>query len=180
MWKNYFMLFGLPERFEVDGGVLQARYRSQQLQCHPDITVGAGAQERRIHAQMSAYVNDAYRTLASPLKRAAYLLSLKGITLDSETDTQLPADFLMTQMVLRETVEVIASGQASVAMEEDYRETLEYEQQALAMQFSTAFERQDYATARQMVRKWQFFVSLETQLRFAAIQENKTTGTTLC
>jgi len=42
--------------------------------------------------------------LAKPIKRASYMLSINGISLDEETDTQMDPMFLMEQMELREAL----------------------------------------------------------------------------
>ena len=74
--KNYFQLFDLSESYGLDLNKLTAEYHRLQLEYHPDKQSGA-SEEDRIAAQMAAsYINDAYETLKSPLKRAAYVLSL--------------------------------------------------------------------------------------------------------
>ena len=41
--------------------------------------------------QWSTRVNEAYRTLKSPVQRAKYLLELNGVDVALETYTQMPA-----------------------------------------------------------------------------------------
>ena len=60
--------------------------------------------------QMTTAVNEAYRTLKSPVQRAKYLLALNGVDVGFETNTAMPRDFLMEQMELRERLEEAKNG----------------------------------------------------------------------
>lgn len=108
--ENYFALFGLAPHYRCDAGKLDAAYRLLQGEVHPDRFATAGEAARRVALQSSARVNEAYRTLKDPVDRAQYLLSLHGIEALSETDTELPRDFLEHQLDRREAVaDAIAS-----------------------------------------------------------------------
>jgi len=103
--QNHFELFKLPRQFAVDAAVLDARYRELQREVHPDRFATASDAERRLSMQMATQVNEAYRTLKAPLPRARYLLELAGVDIEAETNTAMPADFLMEQMEWREGLE---------------------------------------------------------------------------
>jgi len=101
---NYFELFELPARFDIDTAELERRYRELQREVHPDRFAAAPEAERRASMQMATQVNEAYRTLKSPLKRAGYLLQLHGVDPQFETNTAMPEEFLIEQMSLREAI----------------------------------------------------------------------------
>jgi len=103
--QNHFELFGLPARFAVDAAALEARYRELQREVHPDRFAAAPEPERRVSMQLATRVNEAYQTLKSPLKRAVYLLRLRGVDPEFETNTAMPPEFLMEQMSWRERIE---------------------------------------------------------------------------
>jgi len=103
--QNHFELFGLPARFAVEPAGLEARYRELQREVHPDRFAAAPDAERRMSMQLAARVNEAYQTLKSPLKRAVYILQLRGVDPKFETNTAMPAEFLMEQMSWRERIE---------------------------------------------------------------------------
>ncbi|MCR4301577.1 MAG: co-chaperone HscB [Sulfuricaulis sp.] len=105
--KNHFELFGLPVSFDIDADDLTSRYRELQRRVHPDKFANASDQERRLSLQMTAMVNEAYLTLKDPVRRGRYLLSLRGVDMDEETDTAMDPAFLMEQMELRENLEKI-------------------------------------------------------------------------
>lgn len=103
--KSYFELLGLPERFGVDPASLQQGFRSLQAVVHPDRFAAAGGTERRIAMQLATLANEAYRTLADPGCRAAYLCERHGVPLQAETNTAMGREFLMQQMSWREALE---------------------------------------------------------------------------
>ena len=100
--RNYFDLFGLAPAFRFDGAVLDQAFRQLQTEVHPDRFAGGSDAQRRLALQSSAHVNEAYRALKNPVRRAQYLLNLHGIDAVGETDTALPLEFLERQLERRE------------------------------------------------------------------------------
>jgi molecular chaperone HscB len=103
--QTHFELFGLPARFVIDAAALEARYHELQREVHPDRFAAASDAERRLSMQLATRVNEAYQTLKSPLKRAVYILRLRGVDPKFETNTAMPPEFLMEQMSWRERIE---------------------------------------------------------------------------
>ena len=103
MTQNYFELFNLPEKFQIDSVKLQENYRSIQKEIHPDRFATSTENEKTQSMIKSTQVNDAYQTLKSPTKRAKYILSLHK----SVEKITLPPDFLMQQMEWEEHLEDI-------------------------------------------------------------------------
>jgi molecular chaperone HscB len=151
--KNYFELFGLVPAFALDLALLDRAYRDIQTRIHPDRFAQAGDAERRASMQMSAQVNEAYRTLKSPVRRASYLLELNGVDTGFETNTAMPPEFLMKQMELRERLEETRDA-ASLAVIE--KEVLS-EKQNIGTQIAECIDaRRDYESAKGLVRKLMF------------------------
>ncbi|MGY8525102.1 Fe-S protein assembly co-chaperone HscB [Paracidovorax citrulli] len=105
MKDDFFALFGLPARFAVDEAALEAAYRTVQSQAHPDRFANASDTERRVAMQWATHANEAYRTLRDPLKRAIYLLSLRDVDVQAESNTAMAPAFLMQQMEWREALQ---------------------------------------------------------------------------
>jgi molecular chaperone HscB len=103
--QNHFELFGIPVQFAVDTAELDRRYRELQREVHPDRFATAPEAERRVSMQLATRVNEAYQTLKSPLRRAVYILQLRGVDPKFETNTAMPPEFLMEQMSWRERIE---------------------------------------------------------------------------
>ena len=86
-----------------------------QKKVHPDRFANKSESERTIALGITGRINEAYDTIQKPLSRAAYLLSLRGVDAFSETDTTMPADFLMQQMEWREALAESQTRQKSLA-----------------------------------------------------------------
>jgi len=97
-----FEIFGIERRFSQSRPVLDARWRALQAEVHPDRFATEGAAGQRVAMQWALRVNEAYERLKDPLKRAAYLCDLNGAPIGAETNTAMPADFLVQQLEWRE------------------------------------------------------------------------------
>ena len=162
--KNHFELFGLAPAYALDPERLDRTYRDIQAQVHPDRYAHAGDAERRASMQMTTQVNEAYRTLKSPLQRAKYLLQLNGVDAGFETNTTMPEDFLMEQMDLRERLAVARDADALGLLEKD----LFNRRQSVEAQVAECFDgRQDYRTASDLVRKLMFLEKLDEEINAA-------------
>ena len=99
-----FALFGLPERFAIDLAALDAKWKQLQGAAHPDRFATDTAAAQRVAMQWAIRINEAYRRLKDPLARAAYLCSLHGADIEAESNTAMPAAFLMQQMEWRDAL----------------------------------------------------------------------------
>ncbi|WP_224246482.1 Fe-S protein assembly co-chaperone HscB [Hyalangium gracile] len=103
-----FDFFELPPSYDVDVPTLERRFRELSLQLHPDRFAQADARERRLSLEQTTTLNEAYRTLKDPSRRAFYLLKLHGVDMDREdagTQKDMPAEFLEEVLELREELE---------------------------------------------------------------------------
>ena len=103
--SQYFTLFQLEPVFDIDTASLEQTYRTLAARFHPDKFAAASAFEQKQAMMMSSTLNEAYRTLKSPIDRAAYLLKQHGIDADAPEHTSFTPEFLMQQMEWREALE---------------------------------------------------------------------------
>ena len=151
--KNHFELLGLAPAFALETGQLDRSYREIQSKIHPNRFPHAGDAERRASMQWTTQVNEAYRTLKSPVQRAKYLLELNGVDVAFESNTAMPADFLMEQMELRENLEQARDVATLGLLQED----LAREKTAIESRIAELIDaRRDYAGAKDLVRKLMF------------------------
>lgn len=118
-----FRLFDIPQTFDVDPALLDQRWRALQRQVHPDRFAAEGDAAQRVAMQWAVRVNEAYRRLKDPLKRAAYLCELRGSPIDAESNTAMPAAFLQKQMAWRESLDDAADEAQVRALAEDVART---------------------------------------------------------
>lgn len=119
---SYFALLGLPEVYRVDAEVLEGAFHRVSRLVHPDRFGASPALERRLAVQRSTLLNDAYRTLRDPVKRAVYLLQRAGAQMGEETGTHDP-ELLTEVMEGRERVDELrdAAQRGSALAQEDWR-----------------------------------------------------------
>lgn len=100
-----FELFGLVQKFNQDRAAIDVRWKQLQSEAHPDKFAVQGSSAQRVAMQWSVRINEAYRRLKDPLKRAAYLCELNGVAVNAEKNTAMPASFLMQQIEWREALD---------------------------------------------------------------------------
>lgn len=100
-----FTLFGVKPGFALDRAALDARWKQLQRLAHPDRFAHQGAAAQRAAMQWSVRINEAYQRLRDPLRRAAYWCALHGAPVQAESNTAMPADFLVQQMQWREALD---------------------------------------------------------------------------
>ena len=79
-----FAVMGLPRSYDLDERALEETFRSLSRKLHPDRFARATPRERRFSLEQTTLLNDAYRTLRDPVKRAEHLLALRGVKVAGE------------------------------------------------------------------------------------------------
>ena len=162
--QNHFELFGLEPGYALDPERLDRAYREIQARIHPDRFAHAGDAERRASMQWTTRVNEAYRTLKSPVQRARYLLDLNGVDAALETNTAMPAEFLVRQLEMREALEQGEARRDPGALER-LRHALRLERDALKSELGEQIDvRRDYAAGAHLVRKLMFLDRLDAEV----------------
>lgn len=111
--------------------------------------------------QWTTRVNEAYRTLRSPVQRAKYLLEMNGVDVAFETNTQMPPEFLGRQMELREAL----AEAREAAMLDRLRDEVRAQAGALERSIGELIdERRDPAAAAGEVRKLMFLHKLAEEI----------------
>ncbi|MFZ6691095.1 Fe-S protein assembly co-chaperone HscB [Undibacterium sp. SXout20W] len=166
--QNHFELFQLPQQFLLDMGELDRAYHEVQNQVHPDKFVQASEAEKRVAMQWATRANEAYQTLKKPLKRATYLCELHGVDLQTESNTSMPASFLMQQMEWREAFDDARHTndlQSLIALEKELHQALKSQLSLVASTLSES----DYITAAQQIRTCMFLEKFIADI--AALEE---------
>ncbi len=111
--SDYFEVFGLPRKLQVDLEALQRRFYELSRRHHPDFHQVAGAEAQAQALEASALVNRAYRTLRDPVARVEYLIALEeGREVREETTAKpkAPRDLLAEMLEVQEALEEAKSG----------------------------------------------------------------------
>jgi molecular chaperone HscB len=151
---DHFEVLGLPRSFRLDGKALEERHLELTRLLHPDRHAAGGAGARRLALEKSIAVNDAYRTLKDPVRRAVYLLQGRGVDL-SETGAHrqtVPQEVLLEVMELREELaeaRAAKDGARIAALAKRVRA----DREAALEDLGRAFDRDDVEEATRQVSK---------------------------
>jgi len=110
---DYFEVFGLERKLQVDLDALQRRFYALSRQHHPDFHQMADEGEQAAAWERSALVNRAYRALRDPLSRLAYMIGLEDgpdPRADDKVRPQPPMDLLEEMLEIQETLEEAKSS----------------------------------------------------------------------
>lgn len=83
--RDYFSVFSLPRRLNVDTVALQREFYALSRKFHPDNFAIASPEQQEWSLQQTSLLNDAFRTLKDPIERTKYLLELEGVKLEEQS-----------------------------------------------------------------------------------------------
>lgn len=99
-----FAILGILPRYTVDLVETEKRYRDLSRTLHPDKFVGRPAGERRMALSRAIEVNEAWRTLKDPVKRAEALMRRAGVEIGESRESSAAPELLMEMMERREAL----------------------------------------------------------------------------
>src|SRR5262249_45064214 len=105
---DYFEVFGLERKLQVDLDALQRCFYALSRQYHPDFHQMADEGEQAAALERSALVNRAYRVLRDPLSRLSYMIGLEDGTDGRSADKvrlEPPMDLLEEMLEIQEALE---------------------------------------------------------------------------
>lgn len=85
--EDHFGVLGVGRGYTMDLGDLERRYKDAARRLHPDKFARADVRARKASLARSVALNQAWKTLRDPVRRAEYLLALAGIEVGSEEGT---------------------------------------------------------------------------------------------
>jgi molecular chaperone HscB len=114
---DHFAVLGVDRGHDLDVAALEARYKELSRKLHPDRFARADPRARKAALQRTVQLNEAWRALKEPLKRAEYLLELGGVRIATDDGgarsggVAAPPALLMEILELREELgEARAAG----------------------------------------------------------------------
>ncbi len=99
-----FELLGLEARYAIERADLDKVHRDLSKALHPDRHRDQPARERRHLLERAMQVNEAYRIVKDPVRRARALLRLRGIAVDESVQVSPAPLFLMGVIEQRESL----------------------------------------------------------------------------
>jgi molecular chaperone HscB len=129
---DYFSVFGLEPKLNLDLSALEHEFHRLSRRLHPDRFARAEENEKQWSLADTALLNDAYRTLKDPLRRTEYLLKLKGAEIGEENSgkdrkdpSRVPADLLEEVFELNMQLEEMRAASEADEKDQELQASLE-------------------------------------------------------
>lgn len=157
---NHFELFNLPVALDISLATLKSEFLKLQQQYHPD-----KAEDKAQALIQSSEINHAHKVLSQVDSRAAYLLSLKKQ--DHHLDQSInDFEFLQSALEIREQLEEATSTDELTSLKNEVQQWID----GLVREFKIDYNDEDWAEARDVVRKLRFFVKVMADIHKAEDQ----------
>ncbi len=144
---SHFELFNLPTELDIDLALLKSNFLALQQQYHPD-----KAEDKDLALIKSSEINQAYKVLANVDSRAAYLLSLKKQ--DHHLDQSISDfEFLQSALEIREQLDEAFDTAELQSLKKEVQQWMD----GLVREFKLDYTHEEWADARDTVRKLRFF-----------------------
>ncbi|CAN5925656.1 co-chaperone HscB [soil metagenome] len=144
-------MLGVERRFDLDLATLEKTHRELSRALHPDRYSQAGASERRAALEKAASVNEAWRTVRDPIRRAEALFQVHGIAVGDSHEPKATPTFLMEMLEEREAL-AEARAAKDLAKVRAIGATMSARKEAIEKQLAAGFETStDAATLTKLV-----------------------------
>lgn len=145
---DHFARLGLEREYGISRDGLETAYLDLSRRFHPDRFASGETHVRRVAMEHASLINEAYRTLRDPIRRAEYLVRLAGVDLDSsDPSSGAPRPdqaFLLDMLERRERLDSLRANPDAL---DALRDEVEVEAEAALDRAITALETADVAAA---------------------------------
>lgn len=144
--------------FPINTRTLRKEFLQLQARYHPDLHP---AETKPRAEATSAAINEAYKTLANPLLRAQYILSLRGVDVANDETLKIEEpDLLMTVLEAREEIEDAQTEKDLDSVRDINEERIAETEQGL----EKAFRDDDIAAAKKLAVRMRYWVNIRESL----------------
>lgn len=109
----FYEFFGIDRKLDLDESALQKRFYDLSREWHPDRFSRKSPEESARAMENTAIINDGYRTLRDPVKRAEYLLTEEGFPIGEQRSKDVPPELLEEVFDLNMALEEMRGGDES-------------------------------------------------------------------
>jgi molecular chaperone HscB len=99
-----FSTLGIDPIYAIDFASVEKRHRELSRALHPDRYASASPTERRTALTKAADVNEAWRIVRDPIRRAEAILALRGVPVGEDKEPKPDPELLMEMMEAREAL----------------------------------------------------------------------------
>jgi molecular chaperone HscB len=159
----YFEIFELPRSLALDAADLDKRFYALSRKYHPDLFSRRPAAEQQEALDRAAILNDAYRTLKDPIKRAQYVLRLEGFDPEDPASKTVPPELLEEVFELNMALEESDGGPEVEAAREKFegmRDGIDGELQTAFVQWDKDPARDTLTHIRELLNRRKYITNL--------------------
>jgi len=147
---------------------LEQRFYALSRKLHPDRFMRRPEQERQYSLEASSILNDAYRTLKDPIKRAEYVLRQEGFDIGEQRSKDVPPELLEEVFELNMALEEMRGGDDSARPQLEQAEAnftkmmsdVDNQLQALFENYDRAPSRETLAEVRGVLNRRKYIQNL--------------------
>ncbi len=173
--SDYYGLLGMDRRLNIADDELQPRFYEMSRRLHPDLFTRKSERERQYSLEAAAILNDAYRTLRDPVKRANYVLKQEGFDIGEQRSKDVPPELLEEVFELNMALEEMRSGDESArpqlaAARENFGKMLSgtgTELQSLFEQYDASKQKDVLAQIRATLNRRKYIQNLVNEVELA-------------
>jgi molecular chaperone HscB len=137
---------------------LRKEFLQLQAKAHPDL---APAEQKRQAEALSMRINEAYKTLQDPLRRAQYLLREQGVDVEDESAKLSENELLMEVMEAREAIDDAQSEADLVAPKDENNARIEGSVKILEQTFAQG----DFEGAAKEAIKLRYWMNIDQSIQ---------------
>jgi molecular chaperone HscB len=165
MTHDYFEFFTLPRNLNIEPADLEKRFHALSRKWHPDMAARKSPEEKEESLEASAILNDAYRTLRDPIKRAQYLLKQEGFEIGEQGSKEVPPELLEEVFELNEALEEADLPQLEIARKkfEAMQDELDKELKAKFAEWDQSHDRGKLTEIRGLLNRRKYITNLIAQ-----------------
>lgn len=171
----------MEEKLALDATDLQRRFYELSRKLHPDLYSRKSEKERQNALEASAVLNDGYRTLRDPIKRAEYVLKQHGFDIGEQRSKDVPPELLEEVFELNMALEEIRGGDDSVRPQLDNaRERfsamlgdIDIELQREFERYDASHERDALAQIRRILNRRRYIQNLVNEVEKETLAANE-------
>jgi molecular chaperone HscB len=141
---DYYAFFGIARKLNLDEKDLQRRFYEMSRLLHPDRYTRRPEREREYSLEATAILNDGYRILRDPVRRAEYVLKDEGFEAAEQRTKDVPPELLEEVFELNMALEESDSSELGA-----FRDKFELMQNKIDDSLGELFARWDEARSRE-------------------------------
>lgn len=162
---NYFELFSLPNKIEIDQKLLSENFYKLQLSYHPDLFMNASLLEKKNILKKSININKGYKILRYFLTRAIHLLFLNGIDINQKKISFNNHMFLSKYFSLYEELDYVKKNDNDIEAFNSLNTKVQYQIKEYKNNIIVKLNNQNWIDSEKIILELLFFLKIEKKFK---------------